>query len=98
MNCIRSFTDVKEQRRLHCEPACQRDAKTGRYKCRQILEFKVSLGQSKFRSKSGGRWYSQDKVPPSYVYRGRQISEFFCNVNKRGGKMDLLSLSCESRG
>ena len=27
--------------------------KTGRYKCREIPEFKVSLGQSKFRFRHG---------------------------------------------
>ena len=27
MNCIRSFTDLKEQRQLHYEPACQKDTK-----------------------------------------------------------------------
>ena len=39
----RSFTNLKEQRQLHYEPACQKDIKTGRYKDRQILEFKVTL-------------------------------------------------------
>ena len=29
MNCIRSFTDLKEQRQLHYEPACQKDTKEG---------------------------------------------------------------------
>lgn len=53
MNCIRSFTDLKEQRQLHYEPACQKDTKTGRYKGMQIPEFNVSLGQNKFRSKHG---------------------------------------------
>ena len=42
MNSIRGLTDLKE----HNEPACQKDTKTGRYKCRKIQEFKVSLGQS----------------------------------------------------
>jgi hypothetical protein len=27
MNCIRSFTDLKEQRQLHCEPFCHKDTK-----------------------------------------------------------------------
>ena len=50
MNSIRSFTDLKEQRQLHYEPACQKDTETGKYKGRQIPEFKVSLGQREFRS------------------------------------------------
>ena len=29
MNWIRCFTDLKEQRRLHCETACQKDTKEG---------------------------------------------------------------------
>ena len=29
MNWIRCFTDLKEQRRLHCETACQEDTKEG---------------------------------------------------------------------
>jgi hypothetical protein len=29
MNCIRSFTDLKEQRQLHYELACQKDTKEG---------------------------------------------------------------------
>jgi hypothetical protein len=29
MNCMRCFTDLKEQRQLHCEPACQKDIKEG---------------------------------------------------------------------
>lgn len=28
MNCLRGFTDVKEQRQLPCEPACQKDKRT----------------------------------------------------------------------
>jgi hypothetical protein len=29
MNSIRSFTDPKEQKQLHYEPACQKDTKVG---------------------------------------------------------------------
>ena len=29
MKCIRSFVDLKEQRQLHYEPACQKDTKEG---------------------------------------------------------------------
>ena len=29
MNCIKSFTDLKEPSQLHYEPACQKDAKEG---------------------------------------------------------------------
>ena len=52
----RSFTNLKEQRQLHYEPACQKAMKTGRYKDRQILEFKVSLEQREYRSRSRSRY------------------------------------------
>ena len=29
MNCMRGFTDLKEQRQLYYEPACQKDIKEG---------------------------------------------------------------------
>jgi hypothetical protein len=29
MNCIRGFTDLKEQRQLCYEPACEKDIKEG---------------------------------------------------------------------
>ena len=29
MNCIRGIIDLKEQRQLHYEPACQKDTKEG---------------------------------------------------------------------
>jgi hypothetical protein len=54
MNYMRGFTDLKEQKQLHYESACQKDAKAGRYKGRQIPEFNISLGQSKFRSRHDG--------------------------------------------
>ena len=54
MNYTRGFADLKEQRQLHYEPACQKDTKTAIYKYRQIPQFKVSLGQSEFRSKHSG--------------------------------------------
>jgi hypothetical protein len=53
MSCIRSFTDLKEQRQLHCEPTWQKDKETGRYRGGQIPEFKVSFGQTEFRSRPG---------------------------------------------
>ena len=36
MDCIRSFKHIKKQRQLYYEPDCQKDTKTGRYKCKQI--------------------------------------------------------------
>jgi hypothetical protein len=54
VNYIRIFTDLEEQRQLHYDPACQKDLrKAGKSKDRQILEFKVNLGQSKFRFRHG---------------------------------------------
>ena len=31
MNYMRGFMDLKEQRQLHYEPACQKDTKAGRF-------------------------------------------------------------------
>ena len=45
-NVIRSFTNLKEQIHLHCESACQKNTKAGRYKGKMFPEFKVSLVQS----------------------------------------------------
>jgi hypothetical protein len=55
MNCVRSFTDLKQQGQLHYEPACQEDIKVGRYKGRQVPEFRVSLGHREFRPRSRPR-------------------------------------------
>jgi hypothetical protein len=38
---MRGFTDLKEWRQLLYEPAYQKDTKTGRYKCRQLPDFKT---------------------------------------------------------
>ena len=64
MNCIRSFTDLKEQRQLRYEPACQKDTKTGTQKCR-IPELKVNRGQSGFRSRSAEIGHSKAGSHPA---------------------------------
>ena len=45
------FADLKEQKQLHYEPACQKDTKTRKFKGRMNLEFKVSMGQKEFISR-----------------------------------------------
>jgi hypothetical protein len=42
---MRGFEYLKEQRQLYYEPGCQKNTKAGRYKGKQIPEFKVSLEQ-----------------------------------------------------
>ena len=64
MNCVRSFTDQKEQKQLCCEPTCQKDTKTDRYKYRQIPYFKDSLGRSEFRSRHGQNGNSRERSQP----------------------------------
>ena len=92
MNCIRSFTGLKEQRQLYYGPAHQKDTKTGRNICRQIPEFKVSLGHSESRPRCGRngnfRTMSHTTSLLSVLIKGSQASEFFCNVKKN---MCLLS-------
>jgi hypothetical protein len=48
MNCIKSFTDLKEPSQLHYEPACQKDAKEGD---KEIYEV-VIAGQDPCSAKS----------------------------------------------
>ena len=57
-----------------------------RYKGKQIPEFKVSLGHSKFRPRAMHSGYGNFKMGFHLVklidcaYKGRQVSEFICNV------------------
>jgi hypothetical protein len=67
MNCTRSFIDLKEKIELYYEPACKKDIKIGRYKYWQIPEFKVSLGQSEFRSRDGQNGNSRVGSHPSIL-------------------------------
>jgi hypothetical protein len=57
------------------------------FKGRQIPEFRVSLGQSKVRPRCGRHGnFSMKPHPASFgavFNRGRQISEFFCNVKRK---------------
>ena len=49
MSYKRGFMYQKVQKQVHNERACQIDAKAGRYKSRQVPEFKDILQQRKFR-------------------------------------------------
>jgi hypothetical protein len=44
MNYRRDFMDLKEQRQLHYEPACQKDTKAGRFLSSKAAWVRVSLG------------------------------------------------------
>ena len=44
MNCMRGFTDLKEQRQLYYEPACQKDTKAGRILSSRSAWDRASLG------------------------------------------------------
>jgi hypothetical protein len=77
--------DLLEQRQMHCEPACQKDTKTGRFKGRQIHEFKVSLGQRKLRPGMVGMKISErERSHPasllSVLSKAGRTLEFICNV------------------
>ena len=81
MNCIWNFVDLEEQRQMHCESPCQKGMKTGRYKGRQILEFKVSLGQSEVRPRPGGHGDLRARPHPANLFfvftkAGRSLSSF----------------------
>ena len=49
MSYKRGFMYQKVQKQLHYEQACQKDAKAGRHKSKQVSEFKDILEQRKFR-------------------------------------------------
>ena len=88
MNAIwimRGFMNLKEQRQLHYKLTCQKDTKAGRYKDRQISEFKGSLEHTESRSRHGGNGNfrtGSHLLPYHLINKGRQISELFCNVKR----------------
>jgi hypothetical protein len=86
INCM-CFADLKEQRHLCGKPACNKDTNTGRYKCRKIPEFKINLGHRESRPRCGRngnfRTGSHTGSLLFMLNRGRQISEFFCNVKSK---------------
>jgi hypothetical protein len=49
MNFVRDFTGLEKQRWLYYELTCQKNTEGSRNKGTEILEFKVSWGQSEFR-------------------------------------------------
>lgn len=79
------FMNLKEQRQLHYKLTCQKDTKAGRYKDRQISEFKGSLEHTESRSRHGGNGNfrtGSHLLPYHLINKGRQISELFCNVKR----------------
>jgi hypothetical protein len=86
---------------LHYEPASQKDVKTDRYKCRQILEFGVSL-ETRSRCDRNGNFRTGSHLASllSVFHRGKQIFELFCNVKtKNSGAWWLWDAdSGESKG
>ena len=58
-----------------------------RYKDRQTPEFQLSLGHSEVRPRGGGNGHfraGSHRTSFSFMLnKGRQISEFFCNVKKK---------------
>jgi hypothetical protein len=49
MNCIRNFTDLKEQRQLHYESACQKDTNAKRFLSARSACDISNLGPGMFR-------------------------------------------------
>ena len=83
---MRGFTNLKEQRQLHYEPACQKDTKAGRFLSSRSAWDRASLGLGVVEMVIS----RQDPTELAHcAYKGRQISEFICNVKK----MCLLSFS-----
>jgi hypothetical protein len=44
MNCIRGFTDLKEQRQLNCETACEEDTKEIKSGDRKLRSHSAKFG------------------------------------------------------
>jgi hypothetical protein len=55
MSYKRGFMHQKVQKQVHYEQACQKDAKIGRHKSKQVSEFKDILEQRKFRPSIWGQ-------------------------------------------
>lgn len=77
----------KEIRRGDCRRSTQIRAFVYAYKGRQILEFRISLEESKVRPRYG-RYGNFRKGPhlaclASVLKRGKQIPEFFFNVKRK---------------
>ena len=82
---MRAFMNVKEQRQVHYKPGWPE-----RHKGRHIPELNVRLGHSKTTPRWGknGNFRTRNFRShlanlPSQLKRGRQISEFFCNVKRK---------------
>jgi hypothetical protein len=75
MNYMRGFIDLKEQRELHNEPACQKDTKAGRFlNSRSVLD-RENLGPSMVGV------VLSDRVPPPrglsvFTKEGRSLCSF----------------------
>ena len=69
MNCIRSLTDLKEQRQLLYAPAYQKDTKEGAKEMQEVAIAKQDPIQL--------------FVAVVYAYKGRQIPEFEVNLGQR---------------
>lgn len=116
MNYMGGFMNLKEQKKLQCEPMCQKNMKERDKesqgeetaegpsqlsllfmltKADGFLSSGVSLGQSKFMPSHGGNGNFQagsySTSLPSELKNGRQISEFFCNVNLKKKRMLAVS-------
>jgi hypothetical protein len=91
---IRSFTDLKEQSQLYYEPVCQKYLKTGRYKYRQILEFKISPGHSWFRSRCGHQNANlrTSSFPAKVIKAGRSLNSFKMLKKKKNHVLGILFL------
>lgn len=61
----------------HYELAWQKDTKSGRYKCRPILEFKVSLGQRELRHRCGRNGNFRTRSHPAkFTKAGSSLNSF----------------------
>jgi hypothetical protein len=93
--------NIKEQRKRHYEPACQKATKAGR----QIPEFKVSPGQNEVRHRCGRNGISeQGPTQLSYCLcltkTDRSLNSFAMARKKKSlrNQKVIRSTDCSSRG
>ena len=74
--------NLKEQRQLYYELACQKDTKSGRFLSSMPAWDRVRLGLAVISMAA-----DLSEIPPSQLIicacKGRQTSEFICNVKKK---------------
>lgn len=82
MNCIRIFTDLEAQRQLHYESGCQKYTRKADPHAGLFLKTRSAWDKDNFIATVIGMLISGHSQT-SEIYKGKQISEFFCKVERK---------------